>query len=305
MAKFKVLLLYPNLQMVNLLPSNIAVLSACLKQAGFEVKLFDTTLYRTTDKSVDDIRVEHMQLRPFNLKEKGVDYKQTDIFSDFSGLVSAYKPDLIGMSATDDTYELGMELISGVRDFSKAHVIIGGIYPKFSPDATLTHPAVDSICIGDGEKSLAELSRKIAEGKDITAIRNLWVKKEGKVFKNKPELSDINSLPYDDFSVFEDVRFFRPMQGKIFRMVPVMLDRGCPFQCSFCAAPSLKKFYQDSGAGEYFRVKTVDRIMDEIKHYVAVYKADYIYFNTETFFARPDKELELFFKRYIAEVGLP
>ena len=69
MAKLRVLLVYPNLQMVNLLPSNIAVLSAYLKRAGIDVKLFDTTLYRTAEKSVDEIRVEHMQLRPFNIQK--------------------------------------------------------------------------------------------------------------------------------------------------------------------------------------------------------------------------------------------
>ena len=57
MTKFKVLLLYPNLQMVNLIPSNIAILSAYLKEAGIETKLFDTTLYQTAEKSVDEIRV--------------------------------------------------------------------------------------------------------------------------------------------------------------------------------------------------------------------------------------------------------
>lgn len=70
MSKFRVLLVYPNLQMVNLLPSNVSILSACLRNADIDVKLFDTTFYRTAEKSVDDVRVEHMQLRPFDLKKK-------------------------------------------------------------------------------------------------------------------------------------------------------------------------------------------------------------------------------------------
>jgi hypothetical protein len=80
MSKFRVLLVYPNLQMVNLLPSNVSILSACLRKADIDVKLFDTTFYRTAEKSVDDVRVEHMELRPFDLKEKGIVYKATDVF---------------------------------------------------------------------------------------------------------------------------------------------------------------------------------------------------------------------------------
>ena len=42
---FKILLAYPNHMMVNLLPTNIGILTACLRQNGFDVELFDTTFY--------------------------------------------------------------------------------------------------------------------------------------------------------------------------------------------------------------------------------------------------------------------
>ena len=50
---FKVLLVYPNYSMVNLLPTNIGILTACLRQNGFIVDLFDTTYYRTSEKTSD------------------------------------------------------------------------------------------------------------------------------------------------------------------------------------------------------------------------------------------------------------
>ena len=45
--KFKVLLFYPNEPMVGVTPSNLAYLSACLKRAGHDVKLFDSSLYKS------------------------------------------------------------------------------------------------------------------------------------------------------------------------------------------------------------------------------------------------------------------
>ena len=68
---FKVLLVYPNYSMVNLLPTNIGILTACLKQNGFTVDLFDTTYYRTAEKTLDEIRVETLQVRKFDLSEMG------------------------------------------------------------------------------------------------------------------------------------------------------------------------------------------------------------------------------------------
>lgn len=305
MSKCKVLFSYTNLQMVMLVPSNIAILSAYLKKHGVAVKLFDTTLYRVTEKSVDDIRVEHMQLRPFNLAQKGIEYKSTDVFKDFKDCVSEYKPDIIAVSATDDTVDLGMALVAKVRK-SGIHVIVGGVFPTVSPEEAIMNENVDSICVGEGEEALLELCCKIESRENITNIRNLWVKLNGKIYKNGPRtLIDINTLPYEDFSIFDEKRLFRPMQGKIYRMVPVAMDRGCPYNCAFCAAPFYRKFYLDSISSAYFRTKTIERVIDELKYYINTYHADYIYFSSETFFARKEKEIKEFAEAYKREIGLP
>lgn len=305
MSGAKVLLVYPNLQMVNLLPSNIAILAAYLKEFDIDVKLFDTTFYRTAEKSVDEIRVEHMQLRPFDLKEKGVDYKDTNIFEDFKKVVYEYKPDIIGVSATDDTFDIGMALVSKVKHMG-IHVIVGGVYATFSPEEAINNENIDSICIGEGEGALLELCRKMDADEDITTIRNLWVKVDGKIYKNGlRQLMDINDIPYEDFSVFEEKRFFRPMQGKIYKMIPISIDRGCPFSCTFCAAPTKRRLYTDLGQGRYFRIKKISRIIDELKFQIKKHNADYIYFNSETFFAGKEDHFEEFAEEYVAKIGLP
>lgn len=290
--------------MVNLLPSNIAALSAYLKNAGIDIKLFDTTLYKTAEKSVDEIRVEHMQLRSFNLEDKGVIYKKTDVFEDFKNLVEDYKPDIIGISATDDTVDLGLSLVSKVKD-KKIHTIMGGIYPTFSPEEALNNDLVDSICIGEGEEAFLEYCKKFQANELLTNIKNIWTKKDGIIFKNDlREPLDINNLPYEDFSVFEEKRIFRPMQGKIMRMIPVCMDRGCPYSCSFCAAPSQRKLYLNY-CHKYFRLKTINRVIEELKYQIEKNKADYIYFNSETFFARKEDYLKKFADRYAKEIFLP
>jgi len=305
MSKFRVLLVYPNLQMVMLLPSNIAILSASLKQHDIDVKVFDTTLYQTAEKSVDDIRVEHMQLRPFNLKEKGVEYKQSDVFNDFEKMVYEFKPNLIGLSITDDTFKLATELVSRIRHLG-IHVIAGGVFTIFSPEEAISNPNIDSICIGEGEETLAEFCQKIHSNKDISSIKNIWTKKNGKVIKNEMRnVLDINKLPYEDFGVFEEKRFFRPMQGRIYKMIPISLDRGCPYSCSFCAAPIQRKIYKYSESGNYFRSKTNEKIIGELKHQIKKYNANYIYFNTETFFSKREENIEKFAKVYASNIRLP
>lgn len=302
--KFKVLFVYPNLQMVNLLPSNIAILSAYLANAGIETRLFDTTFYMTAEKSVDDIRVEHMQLRPFNLAEKGVEYKKTDVCADFLKVVDDFSPDLIAVSTTDITHQLGVALVSKLKN-KKSHVIFGGSYSTFSPEKAIAPDFIDSICLGEGEEALLELCKRLESSSDISNIKNLWVKSNGKIHKNgvRPPL-DLDKMPYEDFSIFDEKRLFRPMQGKVYRMIPICIDRGCPFICSFCAAPQQRNLYGDSGY-RYFRVKKVKTAIDELKAQVERYKADYIYFNSETFFAREESIIKEFAEEYSRKIKLP
>lgn len=307
MKKIKVLLVYPNLQMVNLLPSNIALLSAYLKEKGIGVRLFDTTFYHTEEKSSDEIRVENLQLRPFNLKEKGIDYKNTDVFEDFESLVDDYKPNVIGVSVTENTYDLGIALISRIRQRKRQiHIIFGGVHPTLVPEDIITNENVDSVCVGEGEEALFELCSKLENNGDISSIKNLWVKKDGKIFKNNcRRLIDINKTPYHDFSIFEEKRFFRPMQGRIYRMIPLLLDRGCPYNCSYCAAPELRQLYLNTTGDAYFRMRSISSIIDELKFQINKFKIDYIYFNSETFLVRKENYLEEFAELYAKHIGLP
>ena len=52
--KFRVLFIYPNFPLSNmLLPAGVSILSAVLKENGIETKLFDTTLYADGKETFD------------------------------------------------------------------------------------------------------------------------------------------------------------------------------------------------------------------------------------------------------------
>ena len=156
MSKFKVLLVYPNLQMINLLPSNIGVLAACLKQNGFDVKVFDSTLYKTEDKSLDEIRVEHLQLRPFNLSEKGVEYKKTDIYNDFQKAVKHFKPNLIVVEKAFFSKNRNASLLNVLVDEIKSIAKKKRIrYVDYAPSTVKKH-----IC-GNGRAGKEEVARVV------------------------------------------------------------------------------------------------------------------------------------------------
>ena len=301
---FRVLLVYPNYSMVNLLPTNIGILTACLRQNGFEVDLFDTTFYRTSEKTLDEIRVETLQVRKFDLEEFGVRFKPGHYVDDFKKKVADFKPDLIGVTAVEDTWPQARELISAVRD-NPAKVIVGGVFPTLAPDVVIGHPDVDMICIGEGEHAIIELANTMYAGDDYSRTRNLWVKQDGGTIRNqvRPPI-ELDDVPFGDFDLFERERFFRPMQGEIKRMVPIETDRGCPYTCRFCEAPALVGMYKESTGQHYFRRKSWGLVRREIELYQEKYEADYVYFNAETFLAMSRKEFDAFVEMY-EKIRLP
>ena len=292
----KILFIYSNKMLETLISVNLSALSAVLKKRGFAVKLFDTTYYRTEEMSGYDVRVENLQLRSFDLSKYGVRYKDTDMHDDFRALVKDYRPDIIGLSAVEDTYELGMSLVRSVRD-SGIPVIVGGVHAIISPDEVMSDPDVDMVCTGEGEDAIVELCEKMSSGRPYTDVRGIWFKKDGRIINNPPAaLTDINALPELDFTIYEKERFYRPMQGKVFRMLPVEVSRGCPFSCSYCAAPALRDIYRSSGA--YYRKKKIERVIEEIKFYSDTYGMNYVYFTAETFLSMNDADFNKFVALY-------
>ena len=290
--------------MATLVPIHISLLSSCLKEKGVQADLFDSTYYKTEEISFEQKKVELLQIKPFNWSEKGVEFKRTDIYEDLVKKVADYEPDLIGITIVEDTYDLSLALLESTREFD-IPVIAGGVFVTFSPDEVMANDTIDMVCIGEGEEALVELCEKMSRNEDYSTIKNLWVKRDGRVIRNSlRQLADINNLPFIDYDIFEKKRLYRPMYGKIYTMVHVEMDRGCPYNCTYCEAPQLRKLFKDNGCGNYYRKKDINRLMAEMRHLVDKYKPDYVNFNAESFLAKSVKELREFAQKY-NEIGLP
>jgi len=306
LKKFKVLFIYPNTMMATLLPLHFSTLSACLKKSGIDVCLFDTTYYKTEKKSFEQKKVELLQVKKFNLEDGGITFKKTDMYDDLRRTVAEYKPDLIGITFVEDTFKLGMSLLEAVEGCN-VPVIAGGVFVNFFADSLIKDKKIDMLCLGEGEEALVELCLAMSEGRDYSNIKNIWIKNDkGLVQKNllRP-LINLDSLPYLDFDIFEPTRMCRPMQGRLFRMLHVELQRGCPYDCTYCEAPAIRKLYRQQTGSIYFRQKSNSRVISEMKYLVEKYKPDYINFSAEAFLGISEKNLEELKNLYKREIGIP
>ena len=297
----RVLLVYVNSYMDNLIPVGVSLLSSCLKKAKHQVKVFDTTFYETTSKTGDQARVDSLQIKSTNLEKYGIKSKSlTQMENDFLNLVEIFKPDIVGFSIVESTDFIFRMLVTYLNKINfKGLKIAGGVYPTTSPETVID--LVDVICIGEGEKSLVELANKISKNQSYDNIPNLWVKKNQKIIKNSLRpLINLDELPFQDWKEYEEKRFYKPMGGKIWISGPIELQRGCPHSCGFCINHKLKKMY---GKG-YVRQKNIDLFMNEVKEKINKYNISYLYLVAENFLSMKKDDFDEFIKQY-KSIGLP
>lgn len=216
----------------------IASLSAVLKKKGHQTKLF------------------HIQ-----------DTSEIDGFSEvFDRYYS--DADVVAFSATSTLFPYVKEHSLLVKNKCPRIVTIcGGPHPTIDPEGSIQTEGLDVICIGEGEYPLLDLCNCLENNQDYTTIKNLWVKKDGEVFRNslRPLIENLDSLPFPDRELFD----FEKSQDMKMNRLPFMGSRGCPFNCTHCCNHAFKQIIAEGS--KYVRFKSVDRLIAEVKHEITRY----------------------------------
>jgi len=295
---FRVLLVCPNIPGMLVLPGAIGIFTTIFKKAGFEVDLFDATLYEVAVSVSPTKRVDYLQARKFSYKKNlGIELKPA-LISSFRARVDSFKPGLLVFSVVEDAFKQAIDLLDAIKDKNIPH-ILGGVFTTAAPEQAIAYPQIKIIGLGEGENAVLEMAERLRDGLAFDDIPNTWVKKDdGTIIKNSiGPLVDINKV-MPDYSLFEETRFYRPMGGKILKTVPLETCRGCPYQCTFCNSPMWNEFYHNKCGTIFLRRKNIDRLIEEIRYLVKEYTPELLYIIDDTFLARSIEELREFAKKY-------
>jgi len=303
----KVLFIYPNTSGVGEIPITIGYLQGVLRQEGHDVKIFDLSIYKPFSAKPDEMQTKVGQFKPVAARRKfsAPIIKDLDPKEDLLQVVKDYNPGLVAVTSFTTNFRVGISLLEEIkRHFKDIYTIYGGIHTKLLPEEVIGEPAVDMICVGEGEELIAELCNKLESNSDITSIRNLWIKSKGKVIKNELRpLIDLDDLPFLDFDGFDDCNFYRPLAGRLYRMANVDISRGCSFQCSYCINRTLQKMYK--GLGKYHRRQSIEKAIQNLVHVKERYNIEMMRFWDEDFAAVNLDYLKGFAEEYGKAVNLP
>ena len=301
---FKVLIVYPNLPLMLIPSIAVGLFTRIFREQGYQVDLFETTHYLSEESSSSENRVTRLNVREFNITEDlGITVKN-DMFGDFRRKVEEFRPDFMIFSVVEDAFLQTIKLLQVVMDMEIPH-LLGGVFPTYAPERCFEFPEIKMIGLGEGERSVVEVAEAVRLGRPLHNILGTWCRDDGgTIHRNaKDPLVDLNEH-YPDFSLFEESRFYRPMGGRVFKMMPIESYRGCPYACTFCNSPAQRSFSKTNGLGNFLRRKTMPNLRTELQEYVEIYKPSFIYFVDDSFLARPKEEIFEFCDMY-EEFGLP
>ena len=214
--------------------------------------------------------------------------------------IEQFEPGILAITAVSFQYKYIKKMIAEIKNIhgSKIFTICGGPHTSLAPWELEKTEGLDAICIGEGEYPLLELADKLQSGEDITNIKNIWVKKSGKIYRNpnRPLIPDIDSLPFGDKGLFN----YQEIVNSDYDRAIFMCSRGCPYSCAYCCNSGLRGLQE----GKYVRFRSIENVLAEIKEVISNYNVKYIYLNDDVF-TENREYVSNFCSRYKEEIGYP
>lgn len=192
---------------------------------------------------------------------------------DLTPTINSFEPEIGGVSCTFtiDVYK-ALEIATKLKNSkNRPFVVAGGHHPTLNPH-DFNHPAVDAICIGDGEQTMPDLVACLKRGDDPINVPGLMLNRDGKqVFTgHRPQLEVLDTVPSPARHLTKKYRknYYIGLEKPISTL---QTSRGCPFRCNFC---SVWKFYEAK-----CRTMSPERVIEEIQKV----EEDYVFFTDDNF----------------------
>jgi len=167
---------------------------------------------------------------------------------------SKYDTKCIGLSANFASIKFAGEVIKIIKSKdSNIKIIVGGWGCINSHMRSLfPQDLVDIFVIGEGEKTLLEVMKKIKKGGDANIVTAASFSKLDQVTcESRDVITDLDSIPWPTYDKF-DLNLYTS------RTLPLFTSRGCIGHCAFCNDWPLSKPY---------RIRSAKNIFAEIQHH--------------------------------------
>ncbi len=217
--------------------------------------------------------------------------KEKTSFEDFENYIKNNNFDAIGIQMFTYDFNNIKKYAKIIKQNTNSISFVGGYHPSGDPIGTLENlKDIDYAFVGEAEiglpifiKNLNKLNKN-----NLEKIPNLVWRDKDKIIVNKQEfVENLDSLPYPAWDLMDPREFPEAPHGafiKSWPTAPIIITRGCPFQCTFCAGKTV--------TGNKVRKRSIVNVLDEIKFLMNNYGVKEFLIEDENFTFHKDLVLE-------------
>lgn len=202
--------------------------------------------------------------------------------------IASLRPDVIGFYSSTVLWHRSREQIAACRRLlPNAHITVGGPLPTVIKQEYLEHcPECDSLVVGEGEETLAELMDRLASGDTLEGVAGTLYRRNGEIIENptRPFITDLDILPSPAWDLI-NIRDYTPPIG-LYTKKPVvtsLTSRGCHHQCIYCF----------KWGGYTIRFRSPESVVEEMAELVNRFGVKEIRFWDDTFAADRDRVFKM------------
>lgn len=253
------LVVYDNDSFIHWFPQGMGYIAAVLVKEGFDVEIYSQDKFHWPE--------EHL-----------TEYLDKNSF------------DVVGVGVIAGYYQYRkIKKISKAINKSKNRpfYVIGGHGPSPGPAFFIKQTGADAVVLGEGEITIVELLKAVAEQRTLTAVKGIAFKNGDDVIINDPRelIQDIDNIPFPAYDLFpmDYYRLLRMPHCVNSDFIMLMLSgRGCTFECNFC-------YRMDKG----FRPRSSECIIEEVKLLKKKYGITYVAFSDELLMSSSERTVNL------------
>lgn len=156
---------------------------------------------------------------------------------------------------------------------SKIHVTIGGALPSVaSRDVLESLPDVDTVIIGEGERTICDLYNAVINGDDLSQCRGIAYRDNDTICLSpiRELIKDMDTIPYANRVMLEKNKY---------QFARIQSSRGCEGNCSFCAE---SRFMKDD-TNIHWRGRSPKNVVSEMEEIKRKYGVDTFIFCDSSF----------------------
>ena len=156
------------------------------------------------------------------------------------------------------------------KAYPNVFLVCGGEHIAACPEFCMKEcPEIDVCVVGEGEETSIDLLKTIEQKRSLSEVSGIVFRSETGVIRNpkRARIHKLENISWPAWDLFPLENYLSNGFGygvNTGRTMPMLISRGCPYQCTFCSSPQMWT--------TKWQARNADEVIEEMQFYIDKYK---------------------------------